>query len=220
MIWNNESLCKTKDSLKSLKEQLKENLKEKNALTKTVRDMESMNTEMRKTLDVQTTVKETELELIKNQLEEKNKEFYDLKVANTTQDMSLRDAQFKIKDLENSLKNEITLHQSIARRNDQLQKEITVLRERNKNEITTLKKSLDDAIGRWETKLHDKCCENARVNCMEKMDNKAIQKLRELYFKVSELETQLNQERNDHLLSLVQVREEGQRYLRGELRTE
>lgn len=220
MIWNNESLCKTKDSLKSLKEQLKENLKEKNSLTKTVRDMESMNTEMRKTLDVQTTVKETELELIKNQLEEKNKEFYDLKVANTTQDMSLRDAQFKIKDLENSLKNEITLHQSIARRNDQLQKEITVLRERNKNEITTLKKSLDDAIGRWETKLHDKCCENARVNCMEKMDNKAIQKLRELYFKVSELETQLNQERNDHLLSLVQVREEGQRYLRGELRTE
>lgn len=220
MIWNNESLCKTKDSLKSLKEQLKENLKEKNSLTKTVRDMESMNTEMRKTLDVQTTVKETELELIKNQLEEKNKEFYDLKVANTTQDMSLRDAQFKIKDLENSLKNEITLHQSIARRNDQLQKEITVLRERNKNEITTLKKSLDDAIGRWETKLHDKCCENARVNCMEKMDNKAIQKLRELYFKVSELETQLNQERNDHLLSLAQVREEGQRYLRGELRTE
>lgn len=220
MIWNNESLCKTKDSLKSLKEQLKENLKEKNSLTKTVRDMESMNTEMRKTLDVQTTVKETELELIKNQLEEKNKEFCDLKVANTTQDMSLRDAQFKIKDLENSLKNEITLHQSIARRNDQLQKEITVLRERNKNEITTLKKSLDDAIGRWETKLHDKCCENTRVNCMEKMDNKAIQKLRELYFKVSELETQLNQERNDHLLSLVQVREEGQRYLRGELRTE
>jgi len=37
-------------------------------------------------------------------------------VANTTQDMSLRDAQFKIKDLESSLKNEITLHQSIARR--------------------------------------------------------------------------------------------------------
>jgi len=30
--------------------------------------------------------------------------------------MSLRDAQFKIKDLESSLKNEITLHQSIARR--------------------------------------------------------------------------------------------------------
>lgn len=52
----------------------------------------------------------------RSQLEEKNKEFYDLKVANTTQDMSLRDAQFKIKDLENSLKNEITLHQSIARR--------------------------------------------------------------------------------------------------------
>ena len=39
-------------------------------------------------------------------------------------------------------------------------------------------------------------------------------------FQVSELETQLNQERNDHLLSLAEVREEGQRYLRGELRTE
>ncbi|XP_020620712.1 intracellular protein transport protein USO1-like [Orbicella faveolata] len=179
-----------------------------------------MNAEMKKTLDVQTTVKETELKLIKNQLEEKNKEFYDLRVANTTQDMSLRDAQFKIKDLENSLKNEITLHQSIARRNDQLQKEITVLRERNKNEITTLKKSLNDAIGRWETNLHDKCCETSRVNCMEKMDNKTIQKLRELYFKVSELETQLNQERNDHLLSLAQVQEEGRRYRTGELRTE
>ena len=38
---------------------------------------------------------------------------------------------------------------SFADRNDQLQKEIMVLRERNKNEITTLKKSLDDAIGRW-----------------------------------------------------------------------
>lgn len=38
-------------------------------------------------------------------------------------------------------------------RNDQLQKEITVLRERNKNEITTLKKSLDDAIGRWYDNL-------------------------------------------------------------------
>lgn len=35
-----------------------------------------------------------------------------------------------------------------------------------------------------ETNLHDKCCENSRVNCMEKMDNKTIQKLRDLYFKV------------------------------------
>jgi len=179
-----------------------------------------MNDEMKKTLDVQTTVKETELELIKNQLEEKNKEFYALKLANTTQDTNLRDAQFKIKDLESSLKNEITLHQSIARRSDQLQKENMVLRERNKNEITMLKKSLDDTIGRWETNLHDKCCETSRVNGVEKMDNKTVQKLRELYFKVSELETQLNQERNDHLLSLAQVREEGQRYLTGELRPE
>ena len=46
----------------------------------------------------------------------KNKEFYVLKLANTTQGMNLRDAQFKIKDLESSLRNEITLHQSIARR--------------------------------------------------------------------------------------------------------
>ncbi|CAH3179047.1 unnamed protein product [Porites lobata] len=52
------------------------------------------------------------------------------------------------------------------------------------------------------------------------MDNKTIQKLRELYFKVSELETQLNQEKNDHLLSLAQVRVEGQRYMTWELRTD
>ena len=35
-----------------------------------------------------------------------------------------------------------------------------------------------------ETNLHDKCCETSRANYMEKMDNKTIQKLRELYFKV------------------------------------
>ena len=52
----------------------------------------------------------------RNQLEGKNKEFYVLKLANTTQETNLRNAQFKIKDLESSLKNEITLHQSIARR--------------------------------------------------------------------------------------------------------
>ena len=42
-----ESLCKTKDSLKSLKGQLKENLKEKNSLVKTVRDLKSMNDEVK-----------------------------------------------------------------------------------------------------------------------------------------------------------------------------
>ena len=42
-----ESLCKTKDSLKSLKGQLKENLKENNSLAKTVRDLESMNAEVK-----------------------------------------------------------------------------------------------------------------------------------------------------------------------------
>lgn len=40
------------------------------------------------------------------------------------------------------------------------------------------------------------------------------------HFKVSELETQLNQEKNEHLLSLAQVRAEGQRYTAGKLRTE
>lgn len=36
---------------------------------------------------------------------------------------------------------------------------------------------------------------------------------------VSELETQLNQEKNEHLLSLAQVRAEGRRYATGEPRT-
>ena len=52
----------------------------------------------------------------RKQLEDKNKEFYDLKVASTAQEMGLRDALFKIKDLESSLKNETTFHQSVARR--------------------------------------------------------------------------------------------------------
>ena len=36
-----------------------------------------------------------------------------------------------------------------------------------------------------ESSLHVKCSENPRTQCIEKMDNKTIQKLRELYFKVS-----------------------------------
>jgi len=47
----------------------------------------------------------------------------------------------------------VLVSNSFAGRNDQLQREITVLRERNKNEITTLKRSLDDAIGRWYDNL-------------------------------------------------------------------
>jgi len=49
--------------------------------------------------------------------------------------------------------NKVLFCNSFAGRNDQLQREITVLRERNKNEIATLKKSLDDAIGRWYDNL-------------------------------------------------------------------
>ncbi|XP_068678260.1 uncharacterized protein [Montipora foliosa] len=135
--------------------------------------------------------------------------------------MSLRECQLKIKELESSLRNEVNYHQSIAHRNDQLQQENIVLKERNKNEISTLKKLLDEAIGRWESNILTKCSEPPRTQpCIEKMDNKTIQKLRELYLKVSELETQLNQEKNEHLLSLAQVRAEGRRYTTGELRTE
>ncbi|CAH3179049.1 unnamed protein product [Porites lobata] len=215
-----DSLTKTKNSLKAVKGQLKEEVEEKKTLTKTIQDLQSINTELKKKLDVQATVKHAELELVKKQLEGKNKEFYDVKVASTTQEMNLREAQLKIKEVESSLKNEIAVHQSVSLRNDQLQQEVTVLRERNKNELSILKKSLDVAIGRWESGLHSKCSDQAQTQCVEKMDNKTIQKLRELYFKVSELETQLNQEKNDHLLSLAQVRVEGQRYMTRELRTD
>ncbi|XP_022803512.1 centromere-associated protein E-like [Stylophora pistillata] len=109
-----ESLCKTKDLLKVLKEELKEKTEERNYLSKTVRDLASTNGELKEKLEVQTTVKEAELALIRKQLDDKNKEFYDLKVANTAQEMGLRDALFKIKDLESSLKNEAGFHQSIA----------------------------------------------------------------------------------------------------------
>ena len=36
-----------------------------------------------------------------------------------------------------------------------------------------------------ESGLHSKCSDQAQTQCVEKMDNKTIQKLRELYFKVS-----------------------------------
>lgn len=45
---------------------------------------------------------------------------------------------------------------SFVDRNDQLQQEIMLLRERNRNEITSLKKSLDDAIGRWYDNVNEK----------------------------------------------------------------
>lgn len=51
---------------------------------------------------------------LRKQLDEKNKEFYDLKVVSTTQEMSLREAQLKVKELESSLKNEINFRQSVA----------------------------------------------------------------------------------------------------------
>ena len=51
---------------------------------------------------------------LRKQLDEKNKEYYDLKVVSTTQEMSLREAQLKVKELESSLKNEINFRQSVA----------------------------------------------------------------------------------------------------------
>ncbi|XP_067033138.1 uncharacterized protein [Acropora muricata] len=125
--------------------------------------------------------------------------------------MSLRESLLRIKELESSLKNEVNYYQSVAHRNDLLQQENMVLKERNRNEISTLRKLLDEAIGRWESNFFAKCSEVPQTLFVEKMDNKTIQKLRELYLKVSELETQLNQEKNEHLLSLAQVRAEGRR---------
>lgn len=203
-----ESLCKTKDLLKVLKEELKEKTEERNYLSKTVRDLASTNGELKEKLEVQTTVKEAELALIRKQLDDKNKEFYDLKVANTAQEMGLRDALFKIKDLESSLKNEAAFHQSIARRNDQLQQEIIILQDRNKSDFTSLKKSLDDAIGR-EIVERGMCNGNPSARSAEKIDNKTAQKLKGLYLRVSELETQLDRERSEHLSSIAQAREQG-----------
>lgn len=157
---------------------------------------------------MQTTVKEAEVALIRKQLDDKNKEFYDLKVANTAQEMGLRDALFKIKDLESSLKNEAAFHQSIARRNDQLQQEIIILQDRNKSDFTSLKKSLDDAIGR-EIVERGMCNGNPSAHSAEKIDNKTAQKLKGLYLRVSELETQLDRERSEHLSSIAQAREQG-----------
>lgn len=210
------TLNKTKDSLKALKGHLKGTLDEKNTMAKNVRDLQSVSSELKNKLDVETTAKQAELELVKKQLDEKNKEFYDLKVVSTTQEISLREAQMRIKELENSLKNEVNFHQCIVQRNDLLQHENIVLKERNKCEISTLRKSVDEAIRKWESSLQGKSGEHVGTQCTEKMDNRTIQKLRQLFLKVSELETQLNQEKNEHLLSLVQVRAEGQRITAGQ----
>ena len=52
----------------------------------------------------------------RKQLDERNKEFYDLKVESATKETSLREALLRIKELESSLKNEVNYYQSVAHR--------------------------------------------------------------------------------------------------------
>ncbi|KXJ21873.1 hypothetical protein AC249_AIPGENE12146 [Exaiptasia diaphana] len=137
---------------------------------------------------------------LRTMLDEKNKEISVIKMEKNSCEMKQREAEFKVLELTNSLRDETAYEQNITQRNKEL--EIELRKIQYEKRLGLVSSSVDAAQILREIPQTDIATER---RLQQKVDNIALDKIRNLHTKASNLEVQLEQERHDRVKEHAEV---------------
>ncbi|XP_020915922.2 putative leucine-rich repeat-containing protein DDB_G0290503 [Exaiptasia diaphana] len=195
-----ESLQKKTTELKDLNDKLLAETKQSSTLREELNKQESTCNKLKDRYETRIKTSAREVDELRTMLDEKNKEISVIKMEKNSCEMKQREAEFKVLELTNSLRDETAYEQNITQRNKEL--EIELRKIQYEKRLGLVSSSVDAAQILREIPQTDIATER---RLQQKVDNIALDKIRNLHTKASNLEVQLEQERHDRVKEHAEV---------------
>ncbi|KAK3703602.1 hypothetical protein QZH41_019156 [Actinostola sp. cb2023] len=195
-----ESLRTKSNELAELKEKLSMETKHNSTLQNEVRDNDSTRQELKDRYEIRIKASEREIKELRVMLDERNREISLIKMERNNFEIKQRETELKVLELTNTLRGETSYEQNMVQRNKELELELRKVQ--HEKRLGLLASSVESQTSLRGIPLHDVATER---RLQQKVDNIAIDKLRTLHTKVTQLEIQLEQERHDRVKEHAEV---------------